>query len=53
MKPVVHTNIEKRRGTDATTKSDIKELLLAPEPRSDALMPPRRNFRRRPVAELE
>ena len=43
---------EWRRWEEAA-KSDIKELLLAPEPRTDALTPPRPRHRQRPAPQFE
>ena len=45
--------IEQWRRMERLTKPDIKEWLLAPEPRTEALTPPRRNFRRRPPPSLD
>ena len=41
------------RRLEKAAKSDIKELLLAPEPRTDALTPPRRRPRQRPTSQFE
>ena len=45
--------IEQWRRLVRTTKPDLKELLLAPEPRTEALTPPRRELRRRAEPQLE
>ena len=45
--------IEHWRRLEMMAKPDIKELLLAPEPRTEALTPPRRHFRTRAVPEFE
>lgn len=39
--------IEQWRRLEKMAKPDLKELLLAPEPRTETLVPPRREFRRR------
>ena len=39
--------IEQWRRLERMAKPDLKELLLAPEPRTETLVPPRRGFRRR------
>ena len=41
--------IEHWRRLQRMTRPNLKELLLAPEARTDALTPPRRSFRRRPA----
>ncbi len=45
--------IEQWRRLERTARRDIKELLLAPEARTDALTPPRPILRRRPAPRLE
>ena len=35
------------------TRPDLKELLLAPEPRAETLVPPRRQLRRRAVPQFD
>ena len=45
--------IEQWRRMETMAKPDLKELLLAPEPRTDALTPPRRHIRTRPVPQFE
>ena len=39
--------IEHWRRLETMAKPDLKELLLAPEPRTETLTPPRRHFRAR------
>lgn len=41
------------RRLEKAAKSDLKELLLAPEPRTDALTPPRRKLRQRTAPQFE
>ena len=41
--------IEQWRRLERTSRRDLKELLLAPEARTDALTPPRPILRRRPA----
>ena len=45
--------IEEWRRLERTTRPDLKELLLAPEARTDALTPPRRRFPHRPAPQFE
>ena len=45
--------IEQWRRLERMAKPDLKELLLAPEPRTEALVPPRREFRRRAAPTFE
>ena len=45
--------IEQWRRLERTTKPDLKELLLAPEPRTDQLTPPRRDVRQRTAPQFE
>ena len=45
--------IEQWRRLERTARRDIKELLLAPEARADALTPPRSALRRRPAPRFE
>lgn len=45
--------IEQWRWLERTTKPDLKELLLAPEPRTDQLTPPRRDVRQRTAPQFE
>ena len=45
--------IEQWRRLKRMAKPDLKELLLAPEPRTEALVPPRREFRRRAAPTFE
>ena len=40
--------IEQWRNLQRIAKPNLKELLLAPEPRTESLAPPRRRFARRP-----
>ena len=44
--------IEQWRSLQAAARPSLKELLLAPEARTDSLVPPRGAARRRPVAQL-
>jgi prevent-host-death family protein len=41
--------IEEWRRLKESARPDLKAWLLAPEPRSDNLVPPRRKWRRRPT----
>ena len=45
--------IEQWRQLERMTKPDLKELLLAPEPRTEALTPPRRGLSRRPAPQFD
>ena len=45
--------IEQWRRLERMAKPNLKELLLAPEPRTDALTPPRRELRQRPTLQFE
>ena len=45
--------IEQWRRLVRMTRPDLKELLLAPEPRTDSLTPPRRALHRRAAPRLE
>ncbi len=45
--------IEQWRRLEQLARPDLKELLLAPEPRTDALTPARREFRLRETPDLE
>ena len=45
--------IEEWRRLVRMTKPNLKELLLAPEPRTDELTPPRRELPRRPAPKLD
>ncbi len=45
--------IEQWRRLVRMTKPDLKDLLLAPEPRTETLAPPRREYRRRDAPQLE
>ena len=45
--------IEKWRRLVRMTRPDFKELLLATEPRTDTLTPPRRELSRRPAPQLD
>ena len=45
--------IEQWRRLENMTRPDLKELLLAPEPRTDALTPPRRELRQRAAPQFE
>ena len=45
--------IEEWRRLVRMTKPNLKELLLAPEPRTDELTPPRRELPRRPAPTLD
>ena len=45
--------IEQWRRLEKQAKPSLKELLLAPEARTEALTPPRRAFRRRLPLELD
>ena len=40
--------IQQWRRMETLTRPDLKELLLAPEARTENLTPPRRHYRRRP-----
>jgi len=46
-------SIEEWRRLQHRSRRSIKELLLAPEPRFEGLIPQRRLFRRRPVLRLK
>ena len=45
--------IDQWRRLERMTRPDLKELLLAPQPRTESLTPPRRQFRRRDVPEFD
>lgn len=45
--------IDQWRRLERMTRPDLKELLLAPEPRTEALTPPRRQFRRRAAPQFD
>ena len=45
--------IDQWRRLERTAGWNLKELLLAPEARTDALTPPRLTLRRRPVPQFE
>ena len=45
--------IEQWRRLENMTRPDLKELLLAPEPRTDALTPSRRELRQRAAPQFE
>ena len=45
--------IEQWRQMERMAKPSLKDLLLAPEPRTDTLTPPRPEFRRRPAPQFE
>lgn len=45
--------IEQWRRLERAARRDLKELLLAPEARTDALTPPRPALRRRPAPRFE
>ena len=45
--------IEQWRRLERTARRDLKELLLAPEARTDTLTPPRPTLRRRPAPRFE
>ena len=45
--------IEQWRRLERMTKPDLKELLLAPEPRTNQLTPTRRDVRQRTVPQFE
>lgn len=45
--------IEQWRRMERLAKPSLKEFLLVPEPRTEALTPPRRKLRLRPAPELE
>ncbi len=49
----VLVSIEQWRRMQQMTRPSLKELLLAPGPRSEALVPPRRKLRRRPTPVIE
>ena len=49
----VLVSIEEWRRLERMSKPDLKELLLAPEPRTDQLTPPRRAVRRRAAPQFE
>ena len=44
--------IDRWRGLEKLARPNLKELLLAPDARTDTLTPPRREYRRRPVPQL-
>ncbi len=41
------------RRLERLTRPNLKELLLAPEPRTETLTPPRRQFRRRATPQFD
>lgn len=45
--------IEQWRRLELMTKPNLKDLLLAPEPRTEALVPPRRQHRHRAAPDLD
>ena len=45
--------IEQWRRLERMAKPDLKDLLLAPEPRTEALVPPRAELRKRPAPRFE
>ena len=45
--------IEQWRRLEKMTKPDLKELLLAPDARTDSLTPPRREHRHRTASAIE
>ena len=45
--------IEQWRRLEKLAKPDLKQLLLAPEPRTETLVPPRRELRRRAAPEFD
>ena len=45
--------IEQWRRLEKMAKPNLKELLLAPEPRTEALVPPRRELRKRAAPQFE
>ncbi len=45
--------IDHWRRLEQLTRPTLKELLLAPEPRTEDLAPPRRPLRRRPVPKFD
>ncbi|MDE0199793.1 MAG: type II toxin-antitoxin system Phd/YefM family antitoxin [Caldilineaceae bacterium] len=49
----VVVSIEQWRRLERVAKPSLKAFLLAPEPRTEALTPPRRKLRRRPAPDLE
>jgi len=49
----VVVSIEQWRRLERVAKPSLKAFLLAPEPRTEALTPPRRKLRRRPAQDLE
>ncbi len=44
--------IDRWRQLEKLARPNLKELLLAPDARTEALTPPRRELRRRPVPQL-
>ena len=44
--------IDRWRGLEKLARPNLKELLLAPDARTDTLTPPRREHRRRPAPQL-
>ena len=49
----VVVSIEQWRRLERVAKPSLKAFLLAPEPRTEALTPPRRKLRRRPAPDVE
>ena len=45
--------IDQWRRLERMTRPNLKELLLAPEPRTESLTPPRRQLRRRAVPQFD
>lgn len=45
--------IEQWRKLEQLAQPSLKDFLLAPEPRTETLAPPRRKLRRRPAPDLE
>lgn len=45
--------IQQWRRLEKMAKPDLKDLLLAPEPRTETLVPPRRELRRRAAPRFE
>ena len=45
--------IDQWRRLERMTRPTLKELLLAPEPRTESLTPPRRQLRRRAVPQFD
>jgi prevent-host-death family protein len=45
--------IDEWRRLERMARPDLKELLLSPEPRTESLTPPRRQYPRRPAPEFD